>query len=84
MDIWTTQDAKAKFSELLDTCVTQGAQLVTRRGQATAVLIPMSEWTRLNQTATPSLRELLSRDEERFELGLPDRAAMQWRDIEAL
>lgn len=84
MNTWTTQDAKAKFSELLDTCLAQGAQLVTRRGQATAVLVPIKDWTRLNQTAAPSLRDLLSRDQGRFELDLPDRAAMQWREIDAL
>ena len=77
MTTWTTQDAKAKFSELLDTCVAQGAQVVTRRGQPTAVMVPMDEWTRLTQNAPPSLRDLLMQTEDRFELDLPSREAMQ-------
>ena len=84
MTTWTTQDAKAKFSELLDTCVAQGAQVVTRRGQPTAVMVPMDEWTRLTQNAPPSLRDLLMQTEDRFELDLPSREAMQWRDIAPL
>jgi antitoxin Phd len=81
MKTWTTQDAKAKFSELLDTCATEGAQLVTRRGEAAAVLVPYEQWERLNHSAPKSLRELLLQDEHRFELELPDRASVAWRDI---
>ena len=84
MTTWTAQDAKAKFSELLDICVAQGAQVVTRRGQPTAVMVPMDEWTRLTQSAPPSLRDLRMRNEDRFELDLPKREAMQWRDIAPL
>ena len=29
---WPVQDAKARFSELLVTCVAQGPQMVTKRG----------------------------------------------------
>jgi len=29
---WPVQDAKAKFSELLDTCVAEGPQMVTHLG----------------------------------------------------
>jgi hypothetical protein len=29
MPIWSVQRAKARFSELLDTCVNQGPQVVT-------------------------------------------------------
>ncbi len=35
MKNWPVQDAKARFSELLDTCVSEGPQVVTRRGTET-------------------------------------------------
>jgi prevent-host-death family protein len=34
MKFWPAQDAKARFSELLDTCQREGPQLVSRRGTA--------------------------------------------------
>jgi len=73
MNTWPVQDAKARFSEMLDQCVTNGAQMVTRRGQEMAVLIPVSEWTRLKQNAKPSLYEALMSDEGRFEMEIPRR-----------
>ena len=36
---WPVQDAKARFSELLDACVKHGPQVVTRRGAPIAVLV---------------------------------------------
>ncbi|HEY7245681.1 MAG TPA: type II toxin-antitoxin system Phd/YefM family antitoxin [Xanthobacteraceae bacterium] len=41
MKSWPVQDAKARFSELLETCLREGPQLVTRRGEKAAVLVPM-------------------------------------------
>jgi antitoxin Phd len=38
---WPVQDAKARFSELLDTCLAEGPQIVTRRGAEAAVLVPL-------------------------------------------
>ncbi|MFA6314000.1 MAG: type II toxin-antitoxin system Phd/YefM family antitoxin [Sterolibacterium sp.] len=36
MNTWAVQDAKARFSELLDACVSEGPQVVTRRGNRCA------------------------------------------------
>src|ERR1017187_9506515 len=47
MSSWPVQDAKARFSELLDASVEKGPQIVTRRGVETAVLVPIEEWRRL-------------------------------------
>lgn len=68
---WPVQEAKARFSELLDKSVAEGPQVVTKRGVATAVLVPIGEWRRLQQRARPSLKELLLAPEPRFEDGLP-------------
>lgn len=59
MQSWPIQDAKARFSEFLETCLTQGPQMVTKRGAEAAVLVPADEWRRLRASAQPSLKELL-------------------------
>ena len=59
MQTWPVQDAKARFSELLESCLTQGPQMVTRRGAEAAVLVPVEEWRRLESSSRPSLKALL-------------------------
>jgi len=71
---WPVQDAKAHFSELLDTCVKDGPQVVTKRGVETAVLVPIEEWRRVEKRATPTLKDWLLAPEPRFELPEP-----KWR-----
>jgi toxin FitB len=39
MKVWPVQDAKARFSEFLDACLSEGPQMVTRRGAEAAVLV---------------------------------------------
>ena len=79
MKSWPVQDAKARFSELLDTCVREGPQVVTRRGAETAVLVPVTEWKLLNEAARPSLKALLLSDFGRAELEVPERGAARRR-----
>ena len=67
MSFWQVQDAKARFSEFLEASVTQGPQIVTRRGVEAAVLVPIGEWRRLQQASRPSLKQLLLAPEPRFE-----------------
>ena len=76
---WPVQDAKARFSELLDTCLKQGPQIVTKRGAEAAVLVPASEWHRLKEQSRPTLKELLLSDEPRFDLPLPERGRLRRR-----
>lgn len=64
---WSVQNAKARFSELLDTCIQTTPQIVTKRGQEVAVLVSIEEWQRLQAQAKPSLKQLLLADEARFE-----------------
>lgn len=79
MDKWAVQDAKAKFSELLDSCVVKGPQMVTKRGADTAVLVSVDEWQRLQAAARPSLKQLLLADSPRTELALPTRGRARRR-----
>ena len=68
---WPVQEAKARFSALLEASVKEGPQIVTKRGVETAVLVPIDQWHRLQQSARPTLKELLLAPEPRFEEGLP-------------
>jgi antitoxin Phd len=72
MHSWPVQDAKARFSEFLEAAITEGPQLVTKRGAEAAVLVPVAEWRRL-QAARPSLKQLLLTDVARAELQIPSR-----------
>jgi len=73
MPIWPVQDAKARFSELLETCLREGPQIVTKRGTEAAVLVPIEEWRRVQQTAQPTLKELLLGDFGRGNIPVPPR-----------
>ncbi|HEY8691644.1 MAG TPA: type II toxin-antitoxin system Phd/YefM family antitoxin [Chloroflexota bacterium] len=77
--IWPVQEAKARFSELLETCITQGPQVVSKRGTETAVLVSMEQWRDLEKRARPTLKELLLADEPRFEMDVPARGRFRLR-----
>lgn len=47
MNIWQLQEAKARFSELVERTLHDGVQIVTRRGKKVAVLLPYEEYRRL-------------------------------------
>lgn len=82
MKTWPVQDAKARFSELLDACLKKGPQMVTRRGVEAAVLVPVEQWKRLADSRKPTLKELLLTDEGRGELNIPARRGWKWRRAE--
>jgi prevent-host-death family protein len=44
---WALQDAKNRFSEVVDRALEEGAQTVTRRGEAVAVVLSVAEYQRL-------------------------------------
>jgi prevent-host-death family protein len=79
MKIWPVQDAKARFSELLEACVAEGPQMVTKRGAEAAVLVPISQWRRMKEAARPTIKELLLTDEARGELNIPRRGSARSR-----
>jgi prevent-host-death family protein len=74
---WPAQDAKAHFSELLEASLSEGPQIVTRRGVEAAVLVPVREWRRLQESARPTLKELLLAESPRADIPVPDR--QRWR-----
>lgn len=76
---WPVQDAKARFSEMLETCLREGPQLVTKRGTETAILVPATDWQRLQSAAKPTLKELLFSEQARGDLELPSRGGRRRR-----
>lgn len=79
MSSWKVQDAKARFTELLNTALKKGPQVVTRRGVETAVLVPIEEWRRLEQSSHPGFKALLLAAEPRFEDLIPARHTFKRR-----
>lgn len=84
MQTWAVQDAKSRFSEFLDACLTKGPQVVTRRGAETAVLVPVEVWRRLQVAARPSLKALLLSDQGRGDLVLPKRGQARRRSVQEI
>ncbi len=84
MRSWPVQDAKARFSEMLETCMREGPQLVTKRGAEAAVLVPAADWRRLRQAAKPTLKELLLSDSARGDLEVRPRGGSRRRKVAGL
>ena len=68
---WQLQDAKARFSELIEDSLQKGPQVVTRRGIDTAVVVSLEEWQKLNDKKRPSWKDVLLGEGPRFDLPLP-------------
>jgi prevent-host-death family protein len=83
MRSWPVQDAKARFSEFLETCLREGPQLVTKRGAETAVLVPVEEW-RLQRSGHPTLKELLLSDHPCWDMPIPTRGGRRRREFKPL
>jgi prevent-host-death family protein len=64
---WQVQEAKARFSEFLEASLTEGPQIVTRRGAEAAVLVPIGQWRRLETLVRPNLKDLLLAPDARTE-----------------
>ena len=80
MTEWALQDAKNKFSTLVNAALAGEPQRVTRRGQPAVVVLAEQEYERLcrmEKSNAPTLGELLleiPQDDQEFErLSLPDR-----------
>lgn len=44
---WPLQDAKNRFSEVVEEALRNGPQVITRRGAKTVVVVSVEEWERL-------------------------------------
>jgi antitoxin Phd len=46
---WQLQDAKSRFSEVVDQALAHGAQIVTRRGKKAVVVMPFEEYENMTK-----------------------------------
>lgn len=74
MRSWQLQDAKARFSAFLNASLTEGPQIVTKRGLEAAVLVRVDVWRALQAQSAPSLKALLQVPAPRQDGLLPARA----------
>ena len=49
MNTWALQDAKSKFSQLIEQALDKGPQIVTKRGKNTAVVISFDDFCHLSK-----------------------------------
>jgi len=78
MGTWPVQEAKAKFSELLEVAETSGPQTITRRGVEKAVIVPIEQWRAINRGSKPTLLEILQSGPQ-FDLQIPPRGRWKMR-----
>jgi prevent-host-death family protein len=76
---WQLQEAKAKFSELVQKAIDEGPQTVTRHGKDAVVVLSIEQYKKLKRQQ-PNLLEVLMSGPE-GELELPERT-VQEREIE--
>lgn len=76
---WPVYDAKARFSEFLETALKEGPQVVTRRGVETAVLVPIDEWKRLQAQSRPSIKDVLLDPNGPHDIYIPPRRKFRFR-----
>jgi len=85
MQTWPIQDAKARFSEFLDACISNGPQMVSKRGVDAAVLVPLPVWQRMQATSRMSLKELLLSEQGRSDtFSVPVRGKAKRRSIDGI
>jgi antitoxin Phd len=79
MHTWQLQEAKSRFSEVVELTLKEGPQMVTRRGEEAVVIMAAREFRRLTGEA-PSLRATLL-NAPRGEPLLADRSVDPIRDL---
>jgi len=78
MQKWQLQEAKAKFSEVIDRAEKEGPQIITRRGIETAVIVPIDEWRRTAPAHKESLLDVL-KAMPKFDIPIPPRGKLRHR-----
>ena len=81
MHSWPVQDAKARFSELLETSLAEGPQLVTKHGKAAAVLVPIRQWDALQTAGKRALKQVLLDPTAPTGIAAPARGGLKLRRV---
>jgi prevent-host-death family protein len=56
---WQLQEAKARFSAVVNAAAKKGPQIITKRGIETAVVVDFDEWKRSQENQRPSVMDIL-------------------------
>ena len=80
-NIWQLQDAKNKFSEVVERAMVDGTQIVTRHGKKAVVVMAFDEYEKLTRQKGSLSEFLLSSPFGRSELAI-ERDKGMGRDIE--
>jgi prevent-host-death family protein len=80
-DTWQLQDAKNRFSELVDRALKDGSQVVTRHGRRVVVVLPYDEYERMTQPEDNLAEFLLKSPLAGAEIEI-DRDASKPRDVD--
>ena len=81
MHTWPVQDAKARFSEMLETSLAEGPQVVTKHGKAAAVLVPIRQWDALQASNKRTLKQLLLDRAVVADIPVPPRGELKLRRV---
>lgn len=81
LNSWPVQDAKARFSEMLESSIKHGPQLVTKHGRAAAVLVPVQQWDAMQAGTRLDLKQLLLDRTGPFDLNIPPRGRLRLRKV---
>ena len=79
MRTWQLQEAKSRFSEVVDLTLKEGPQLVTRRGEEAVVILAAKDYRRLSGQTTNLMDCLLNAP--RGEPLVLDRSRESIRDL---
>jgi prevent-host-death family protein len=79
MHSWPVHEAKARFSELLETSLFEGPQFVTKHGKAAAVLVSVRQWDALRATSKRALKQILLDTATRTGIVVPARGNLKLR-----
>lgn len=80
MPTWPLQDAKSRFSELVNMSMTEGPQMVTRRGEEAVVVMAAREYRRITGRHGNLIATLLNAPHG--EPLLPERSPEPIRDLD--
>ncbi|MDF2965191.1 MAG: Phd YefM [Rickettsiaceae bacterium] len=81
MKQWQFQEAKAKLSEVIKEAVKEGPQEITVRGKATAIILSIDEYNKLNSPKSSLIDFLQKSPLYGVELNI-ERDKTSGRDIE--
>jgi prevent-host-death family protein len=79
--VWQLQEAKNRFSEVVDEAIQHGPQTVTRHGREAVVIVSYDDYIKLKPEPTNLLKALQVPEEYRIDLDI-NRSQDSARDIE--